>query len=40
VKKAGTGSWRTTISPFALRQATAKWLAPRIITPSMTAWPP
>jgi hypothetical protein len=29
-----------TIDPFARRQTTANDLGDRIITPSMTAWPP
>jgi hypothetical protein len=34
-------SWVTiSISPSGVRTATAHELAPRIITPSMTAWPP
>ncbi len=28
------------ISPDGRRTATAQWSAPRIMTPSMTAWPP
>src|SRR5438132_7994869 len=28
------------ISPDGARQATAMWRRPRIMTPSMTAWPP
>ena len=30
----------TWMSPLGLRTATAQWSAPRIITPSTTAWPP
>jgi hypothetical protein len=34
-------SWVTTsISPSGVRTATAQVREPRIITPSMTAWPP
>ena len=33
--------WDSTwTSPAGLRTATAQWSAPRIITPSTTAWPP
>jgi len=37
---AGKGSLCTSSSPEGLRTAMAMFRAPRIITPSMTAWPP
>jgi hypothetical protein len=38
--KESIGRQTSATSPFGLRTATDQWEGPRIITPSITAWPP